>query len=65
MSGSADSPAPAPKLTRLVLKIPELTRRRLKACAAELGISVAVYVVRLSRADGVDVPEMAVAVKCS
>jgi hypothetical protein len=61
MSGAADSPAPppvAPRLVRLVLKIPDLTRRRLKARAADLGISVAAYVARLARADGVDVPEL-------
>ena len=44
MSGAADSLAPPPaaagKLTRLVLKIPDLTKRRLKARAASLGISV-------------------------
>ena len=61
MSGAADSPAPppaAPKLSRLVLKLPDLTKRRLKARAAVLGISVAAYVVRLARTDGVDAPEM-------
>jgi len=60
VSGAADSPAPppaAPKLSRLVLKLPEATKRKLKARAAELGISVAAYVVRLARADGVDVPD--------
>jgi hypothetical protein len=60
VSGAADSLAslPGPKLTRLVLKIPDLTKRRLKARAAELGISVPAYVVRLARMDGVDVSEM-------
>jgi hypothetical protein len=58
VSGAADSLAPvvAGKPTRLVLKLPGLTKRRLKARAADLGISVAAYVVRLARADGVDVP---------
>ena len=43
---------------RLVLKLPEATKRALKVRAASLGISVAAYVVRLARGDGVDVPEM-------
>ncbi len=60
MSG-ADVPAPPAgdeKLSRLVLKMPDATRRKLKGRAAELGISTAVYFVRLARADGVEVPEM-------
>jgi hypothetical protein len=52
VSGAPDSPAlppaAAPKLTRLVLKVPEATKRKLKARAADLGISVAAYVVRLA-----------------
>jgi DNA-binding beta-propeller fold protein YncE len=61
VNGAADSPAAssaAPKLTRLVLKIADLTKRRLKARATDLGITVAAYVVRLARADGVDVAEL-------
>ena len=43
---------------RLVLKLPPPTKRALKAKAATEGISVAAYVVRLARRDGLDVPEM-------
>jgi hypothetical protein len=45
-------------LDRLVVKLPALTKREIKARAAKLGISVAAYFVRLARRDGVEVPEM-------
>lgn len=43
---------------RLVLKLPPTTKRAIKAKAATEGISVAAYLVRLARRDGVNVPEM-------
>jgi hypothetical protein len=58
-----DAKAAAAKLVagepeRLVLKLPPATKRAIKAKAASAGLSVAAYVVRLARRDGVDVPEM-------
>lgn len=60
---AADPKAAAAKLTagepeRLVLKLPATTKRAIKARAASEGITVAAYVVRLARNDGVQVPEM-------
>jgi hypothetical protein len=60
----ADPKAAAAKLAteepeRLVLKLPPAAKRAIKARAASQGITVAAYVVRLARQDGVDVPEAA------
>jgi hypothetical protein len=43
---------------RLVLKLPPAAKRAIKARAAFEGVTVAAYVVRLARADGVDIPEL-------
>lgn len=59
----ADPKAAAAKLAaeepeRLVLKLPPAAKRAIKARAASQGITVATYVVRLAKKDGVEVPEV-------
>jgi hypothetical protein len=59
----ADPKAAAAKLAteepeRLVLKLPPAAKRAIKARAASQGITVATYIVRLAKKDGVEVPEV-------